>query len=313
MSAGIASGSIAPTAAAPPPVSRRARFRRAQRRFRPGTFLVLLASSLLVLTPFLWMISMAFTPSESAFGNASLIPADPTFDNFVRAVEEADLLPALANSLIVAAVAVVTNCVFAVAAGYGFAMLPFRGSTALFYTLIATTAIPISVTLIPLFLMARGFPLAGGNDIFGQGGTGLLDSLGGLVLPFVVLPLNIFLARQYFSSSSADLAEAARIDGAGEFRVFWAIYLPLARPLVAVIAIFSFTAVWDDFLWPLVTVTSPEHQTVQLALTRFLTSGNIQYGPMMAGAVLATLPVLLVFLFNQRHFISGLSEGSVKG
>lgn len=290
-----------------------ARMRRFRRRFRPGTFLVVLASSLLVLTPFLWMVSMAFTPAESAFGDANLIPAEPTFDNFVRAVEEANLLPALVNSLIVGAVAVATNCVFAVAAGYGFAMLPFRGSTALFYTLIATTAIPISVTLIPLFLMARGFPLAGGNDILGQGGTGLLDSLAGIVLPFIVLPLNIFLARQYFSSSSPDLAEAARIDGAGELRVFWTIYLPLARPLVAVIAIFSFTAVWDDFLWPLVTVTSPENQTVQLALTRFLTSGNIQYGPMMAGAVLATLPVLLVFLFNQRHFISGLSEGSVKG
>ncbi|PRB65668.1 carbohydrate ABC transporter permease [Microbacterium sp. MYb45] len=318
MSADIASAPIAPgsggvSSNSPEPLSRRVRARRLRRRFRPGTFVVLLAASLLVLFPFLWMISMAFTPAESAFGDATLIPAEPTFDNFVRAIEEANLLPALANSLIVGGVAVVTNCIFAVAAGYGFAMLPFRGSTALFYTLIATTAIPISVTLIPLFLMARGFPLAGGNDILGHGGIGLLDSLGGIVLPFIVLPLNIFLARQYFSSSSLDLAEAARIDGAGELRVFWKIYLPLARPLVAVIAIFSFTAVWDDFLWPLVTVTSPEHQTVQLALTRFLSSGNIQYGPMMAGAVLATLPVLLVFLFNQRHFISGLSEGSVKG
>jgi multiple sugar transport system permease protein len=265
------------------------------------------------LLPFLWMISMAFTPNEQAFGSASLIPGEPTFDNFVRAIEEADLLPALGNSLIVGAIAVVTNCVIATAAGYGFALLPFKGSTALFYTLIATTAIPVSVTLIPLFLMAKGFPLAGGNDLLGHGGIGLLDSVGGLVLPFIVMPLNIFLARQYFSSSTTDLAEAARLDGAGEFRVFWGIYLPLARPLIAVIAIFSFTAVWDDFLWPLVTVSSPEHQTVQLALTRFLGSGNIQYGPMMAGAVLATLPVLIVFLFNQRHFISGLAEGSVKG
>ncbi|GAA4193400.1 carbohydrate ABC transporter permease [Microbacterium oryzae] len=288
-------------------------FRRWRRRLRPGSFLVLFASSMLVLLPFLWMISMAFTPTEQAFGDVSLLPAEPTFDNFVRAVEDANLLPALLNSLIVGAIAVATNCVFAIAAGYGFAMLPFRGSTALFYALIATTAIPISVTLIPLFLMARGFPLTGGNDILGQGGIGLLDSLGGIVLPFIVLPLNIFLARQYFSSSAPDLAEAARIDGAGELRVFWKIYLPLARPLVAVIAIFSFTAVWDDFLWPLVTISSPEHQTVQLALTRFLSAGNIQYGPMMAGAVIATLPVLIVFLFNQRHFISGLSEGSVKG
>ena len=288
-------------------------YRRWARRFRPGSFLLLFATTVLVLLPFLWMVSIAFTPPEQAFGDANLIPSEPTFDNFVRAVQEANLLPALANSLAVGLIAVVTNCVIAIAAGYGFAMLPFRGSTALFYTLIATTAIPISVTLIPLFLIAKGIPLLGGNDILGHGGIGILDSLAGIVLPFIVLPLNIFLARQYFSSSAPDLAEAARIDGAGEFRVFWKIYLPIARPLVAVIAIFSFTAVWDDFLWPLVIVTSPEMQTVQLALTRFLGSGNIQYGPMMAGAVLATLPVLLVFLFNQRHFISGLADGSVKG
>lgn len=288
-------------------------YRRWVRRFRPGSFVLLCATTLLVLLPFLWMVSIAFTPPEQAFGETNLIPRETTLDNFVRAIEEANLLPALANSLAVGLIAVVSNCVIAIAAGYGFAMLPFRGSTALFYTLIATTAIPISVTLIPLFLIARGFPLLGGNDILGQGGIGILDSLAGIVLPFIVLPLNIFLARQYFSSSPPDLAEAARIDGAGEFRVFWKIYLPIARPLVAVIAIFSFTAVWDDFLWPLVIVTSPEMQTVQLALTRFLGSGNIQYGPMMAGAVLATLPVLLVFLFNQRHFISGLADGSVKG
>lgn len=294
------------------PTARRTH-RRWARRFRPGSFLLLFTTTLLVLLPFLWMVSIAFTPPEQAFGDASLIPSEPTLDNFVRALEEANLLPALANSLAVGLIAVITNCVIAIAAGYGFAMLPFRGSTALFFTLIATAAIPISVTLIPLFLIARGFPLLGGNDIVGQGGIGILDSLAGIVLPFIVLPLNIFLARQYFSSSAPDLAEAARIDGAGEFRVFWKIYLPIARPLVAVIAIFSFTAVWDDFLWPLVIVTSPEMQTVQLALTRFLGSGNIQYGPMMAGAVLATLPVLLVFLFNQRHFISGLADGSVKG
>jgi multiple sugar transport system permease protein len=171
----------------------------------------------------------------------------------------------------------------------------------------------VSVTLIPLFLMAKGFPLAGGNDLFGYGGSGLLDSIGGVVLPYLVLPLNIFLGRQFFSMSDVALAEAARIDGAGEWTIFRRVYLPLARPLVAVTAIFSFTAVWDDFLWPLVVTTSPEVQTVQLAVARFLSSGNVQYGPLMASAVLATLPVLAVFGFNQRGFIAGLTEGSVKG
>ena len=273
----------------------------------------LATASVLVLMPFLWMISLAFTPEQDAFGSIGLIPAHPTLANFATAVTDARLGSAMLNSALVTAVAMVTNCLGAVAAGYAFALLPFRGATALFYTLISTAAIPVSVTLIPLFLMAKSMPLIGGNDLTGTGGTGLLDTLGGVVLPYLVLPMNIFLARQYFSTADPHLAEAARMDGAGEWRVFWRIYFPLARPLVAVIAIFSFTAVWDDFLWPLVVTSSQETQTVQLALARFLSTGNVQYGPLMAGAVLVTLPVIAVFLVNQRAFISGLTDGSVKG
>ncbi|WP_113701664.1 carbohydrate ABC transporter permease [Nonomuraea lactucae] len=270
-------------------------------------------ASFLVIMPFLWMVSLAFTPEEDAFGTGSLIPAQPTTDNFVTAFADADLGRALLNSTVVTVVAVLANCLAAVAAGYAFAMLPFRGSTPLFYALVSTAAIPVSVTLIPLFLMAKSMPLAGGNDLAGTGGTGLLDTLGGVVLPYLVLPMNIFLARQYFSTADPHLAEAARMDGAGEWLVFRRVYFPLARPLVTVIAIFSFTAVWDDFLWPLVITSSQETQTVQLALARFLSTGNVQYGPLMAGAVLVTLPVIAVFLFNQRSFISGLTDGSVKG
>jgi multiple sugar transport system permease protein len=273
----------------------------------------LAVATLLVVSPFLWMVSLAFTPETDAFGSVGLIPAHPTTDNFVTAFVDANLARALVNSAIVTLVAVLTNCFAAVAAGYAFALLPFPGSRPLFYVLISTAAIPVSVTLIPLFLMAKSFPLAGGNDLLGGGGSGLLDSLGGVVLPYLVLPLNIFLARQFFSTFDTNLAEAARIDGASEWTIFRSVYLPLARPLIAVTAIFSFTAVWDDFLWPLVVTTSPEVQTVQLAVARFLSSGNVRYGPLMASAVLVTLPVLAVFLFNQRSFISGLTEGSVRG
>jgi multiple sugar transport system permease protein len=282
-------------------------------RRSPGSVVALAIATLLVVSPFLWMISLAFTPEKDAFGSVGLVPAHPTFDNFVTAFVDAHLGRALVNSTIITLVAVLTNCVAAVAAGYAFALLPFPGSRPLFYLLISTAAVPVSVTLIPLFLMAKGFPLAGGNNVLGAGGSGLLDSLGGVVLPYLVLPLNVFLARQFFSTSDISLAEAARLDGAGEWMIFRRIYLPVARPLVAVTAIFSFTAVWDDFLWPLVVTTSPETQTVQLAVARFSSSGNVQYGPLMASAVLVTLPVLAVFLFNQRSFISGLTDGSVKG
>ncbi|WP_129842904.1 carbohydrate ABC transporter permease [Streptomyces sp. RFCAC02] len=280
---------------------------------RPGSLAVLVITTLLVLVPFLWMLSLAFTPEEAAFGSARLIPSHPTLDNFERAWSDGALGRAMVNSLIVTLIAVVTNCVLAVAAGYAFALLPFRGSRVLFYTLVSTVAVPVSVTLIPLFLMAKTFPLTGGNDITGVGGTGLLNTLGGVVLPYLIMPMNIFLAKQFFDGFDGDMAEAARIDGASELRIFRQVYLPLAKPLVAVVAIFTFTGVWDDFLWPLVVTTSHDTQTVQLALTRFLGSGNVQYGALMAAAVLVTLPVLAVFLFNQRHFISGLTEGSTKG
>src|SRR5699024_1925623 len=136
--------------------------------------------------------------------------------------------------------------------------------------------------------------------------------LGGVAIPYLVGTMSIFLVRQIYKGMSPELAEAARIDGAGELRIFWSVYLPLSRPIVAVVAIFSFTAVWDDLLWPLVVSSSPQSQTVQLALTGFSQSGNIQYAPLMAATIIVTVPVLLVFLFNQRHFISGLSEGAVK-
>lgn len=282
-------------------------------RKRWGTGLMLVLMSLIVLVPFLWMISLAFTPEKEAFGSISLVPTNPTLENFNTVLFNANLMRALLNSAIVSLTAVAVNCLIAVLAGYAFAMLPFPRSTPLFYLLISTTAIPGSVTLIPLFLMAKNFPLIGGNSILGHGGSGLLDTLAGVVLPYLVMPMNIFLARQFFSTAPIELAEAARIDGASEWRIFSRVYLPLAKPLVAVVAIFSFTGVWSDFLWPLVVTTSTQMQTVQLALARFLTSGHVQYGPLMAGAVLVTLPVLLIFIFNQRSFISGLSDGSVKG
>jgi multiple sugar transport system permease protein len=303
------------TVTAPPSVRVRheAHRRSGPRDSRVLNVVVLAVVTVLVLIPFVWVVSLSFTPTEDAFGVPRLFPADPTLGNYATAVVDADLGRAFVNTAIVTLVAVLTNVVFATAAGYAFAMLPFRGSTALFYGLVSTAAIPVSVTLIPLFLMAKQFPLAGGNDLMGVGGSGLLDSLGGILLPYLVTPMNIFLARQYFSSANGDLAEAARLDGAGEVRIFARIYLPLAKPLLAVVSIFAFTGVWDDFLWPLVVTSSAENQTVQLALARFLSSGNVQYGPLMAGAVLVTLPVLAVFLFNQRAFVSGLTDGSVKG
>lgn len=284
-----------------------------RRAAQGGRIVLIVIVTLLVLVPFAWMISIAFTPADKAFGSVNLIPKNPTLDNFGSALSQIDLLRSLLNSLLVAAAAVVVNAIVAPLAGYAFAKLPFPGSNAVFLVVIATTAIPVSVTLIPLFLMTKSIPLAGGNNLFGQGGTGLLDTLPALAIPHLVGVMNVFLSRQYFLTMPTDLAEAARVDGASELRIFAKIYFPLARPLIAVVAIFAFTGTWDDFLWPLVTTTSSQNYTVQLALVQFMSTGNIQFGPLMAGAILITIPVIIVFIFNQRAFISGLSDGGVKG
>lgn len=279
-----------------------------------GSLTALVIATVLVLIPFWWMLSIAFKPEAEVFTQSpQLLPADPTLDNFTTALDAGNLDKAMINSLLVALIVVAANCVFALLAGYAFAKLPFRGSNAIFMVIVSTTMVPVAVTLIPLFLVTKGIPLAGGNDITGQGGAGLLDSLGGLALPHLIGPLNVFLARQFFLGLDDEIGEAGRVDGASELKLFWRIYLPLSKPLVATVAVFAFTAVWDDFLWPLVITTSPDTQTVQLALSRFLTGGNIAYGPAMAGSVLVILPILAVFIFNQRSFVAGLSEGGVKG
>jgi multiple sugar transport system permease protein len=212
-------------------------------------------------------------------------------------------------------VSVLTNITLATLAGYAFARLRFPGSEPVFFLLLTSTMVPGAVTLVPLFLMAKGFPLMGGNDLFGQGGVGLLNSAPGLLLPHIVQALNIFLARQFFLDQPDELAEAARIDGASEFTIFWRIYLPISLPMMATIAIFAFTGSWEDFLWPLVITSSPENYTIQLALSAFAGiggSGIIDWGPLMAVTALATLPLLLAFLFFQRYFVAGLASGSVK-
>ncbi|MBO0781954.1 MAG: carbohydrate ABC transporter permease [Ktedonobacteraceae bacterium] len=273
--------------------------------------------AILVLMPFIWVISLALKGPEEAFAYPpNLLPHAPTLKNF-GAIISSDVLPnAFLNSVIVAITSVITNVALATLAGYAFARLRFPGSEIVFFVLIASSMVPGAVTLVPLFLTAKNFPLMGGNDLLGQGGTGLLDTVPGLLLPHVVQALNIFLARQFFLDQPEALAESARIDGASEFLIFLRVYLPLSLPMIATIGIFAFTGSWEDFLWPLVITTSPENYTIQVALSAFAGIGGggiIDWGPLMAATVLATIPLLLAFIFFQRYFVAGLTSGSVKG
>jgi multiple sugar transport system permease protein len=280
-------------------------------------YIILVGVALLIVMPFLWVVSLALKgPQESLAYPPDLIPHALTFNNFSTVLSNEVMLGAFINSVLVAAIAIATNVAFTTLAGYAFARLRFPGREIVFFVLIASTMVPGAVTLVPLFLMTRGFPLVGGNDLLGHGGVGLLNTIPGLVLPHVIQALNIFLARQFFLELPEDWAEAARLDGASEFLTFLRVYLPLSRPMVATIAILSFTSAWEDFLWPLVVTSSPDSYTVQVALSVLAGTGgggSADWGPVMAAAVLATLPLLLVFLFFQRHFVEGLASGGVKG
>jgi multiple sugar transport system permease protein len=262
-----------------------------------GALAVLAALSLL---PLLWMLSVSFMPSgEASRFPPPLLPSSLTFDNYTALFERIGMARYFVNSLIVATASTVLSVLINAAAGYAFAKLRFRGQQAIFRVLLAALVIPGQVTMLPLFLLMKRL--------------GLVDSLGGVVVPALATVFGIFLVRQYARSIPDELLEAARIDGAGELRIFVSIVLPMLRPVLITLAIFTFMASWNDFMWPLIVLTSDEHFTLPIALASLSREHIQDVEMMMAGAVVTVLPVLLLFMLLQRHYIRGLLAGSIKG
>lgn len=261
---------------------------------------LLAAGALFALFPLLWMLSVSFMrPGEASAFPPPLLPGRPTLDNYRELFARAGMGRHLANSLLVAGATTLLSLAFNLAAGYAFAKLRFAGRERLFGVLLGALVIPAQVAMIPLFLMMKGL--------------GLVNSYGGVIVPALASVFGIFLVRQYARSIPDELLEAARIDGAGELRIFATIVLPLLRPIVATLAIFTFLASWNDFMWPLIVLSDQAWQTAPVALAG-LSREHVQDSElMMAGSVVTTLPVLLLFLALQRHYIQGLLLGSVKG
>ncbi|NEW07844.1 carbohydrate ABC transporter permease [Paenibacillus sp. SYP-B3998] len=206
----------------------------------------------------------------------------------------------LLNSLIVSSVLTVTNLFFASMAGYAFAKLKFPGRNAIFWVLLSTMMIPAQVTLIPLYvLMINVFQLG--------------DSYTAIILPTIVSVGNIFLMKQYMSTLPTSLIHAARIDACSEFGIFYKIILPMAKPGLAVLAIFTFVASWNDFFWPLLVTNSNEMRTIQVGLANFKFAESTDYGAIMAGASIGALPMMVLFFSLQRYFLQGITIGAVKG
>jgi multiple sugar transport system permease protein len=269
---------------------------------------------MVMLLPFAWMLSTSLKPADQLFTvPPTWLPHPLQWDTYGRAMGAGNFGRYAFNSLILGVANTVSNVLLGALAGYAFARLRFPGRGALFVLVLATLMVPYQVTIIPLFVVVRHMPLFGGNDIFGQGGIGWINSYWGLIVPGAVGAFGIFLLRQFFLTLPVELEDAARVDGAGELRIFGQIMLPLATPAVATLAIFSFQAGWNAFLWPLLITTTDDMRTIQHGLTVFVQQYSTQWDQLMAATVVATFPVILVFALGQRWIVGGIAYTGLKG
>jgi len=277
-------------------------------------YLVLSAGALSMLVPFLWMVFTSFKPRQAIFQMPPVVwTTEYTLEHYIIALTRGHFDIYFKNSFIVSGFTTILTLLVVSTAGYAFARLHWRGRDTVFMVVLATAMLPGLIALIPTFLVVKATPLAGGNDIFGRGGIGWLDSYPGLIFPAIGGGFNVFLIRQFFSTLPRELEDAARVDGCGEFRIYSQIIMPLSKPVLAVVAIFTFQWSWNDFLWPLVIVQSDTMRTIQLGLTLFQSQHNIEWGVLMAGTTLATVPTVALFLAAQRYFVRGIALTGVKG
>jgi multiple sugar transport system permease protein len=269
----------------------------------PATLLVnglLLGATVATLLPLLWMVSVSLmAQGETNAFPPPLLPSHPTLANYRELFARAHMGTYLANSVFLAIAVTALSLLFNVTAGYAFAKLRFVGRERIFKLLLGALVIPSQVAMVPLFLLLKHL--------------GLVNTYGGVIVPGMASIFGIFLVRQYALSIPDELLEAARIDGASELRIFRSIVVPALTPIIVTLAVFTLLGTWNDFMWPLIVLTDKDLYTLPVALAS-LSREHVQDNElMMAGSVLTTLPVLVMFLSLQRYYLQGLMAGSVKG
>jgi len=261
---------------------------------------LLIAGLAVMIAPFLWMLLSSIKPeSEVRAVPPTWWPEVFTLGNYAELFTRLDFPRYFTNSAVVAVLVTLGNLVICSATGYALAKLRFAGRRALFVLVVGNVMVPPVVTFVPAFVLVSKL--------------GLVNTYAGLVLPNIALAINVFLMRQFMLSIPDELLESARIDGAGEWRIFWRIVLPLSRPALATVGILTFLGSWNNFLWPLVVATTEDMYTLPVALALYSTGQNeTDYGLLLAGAVAVVVPVLLVFLVLQRHFVRGIATTGLK-
>jgi len=273
--------------------------------------LVVLAS--LTLLPFVMTLLMSQKTNGEILTHFWALPRQLHPDYYTNAF--AAIWRYMVNSVIVGVVVVLGVAWLSSLSGYVFARLEFGGKRVLFVLILGLMMIPGIMTLIPSFLWYKEFPLVGGNDWFGAGGTGFLNTRWVLIIPYIAggQVFGIFLSRTFFENLPESLFEAARIDGASEWKTYLHIGLPLSLPIIATLAIMNFTAVYNDYIWPLITVSDKSIQTFSVGVTQFGSESNLEQGPTMAGFVIGSIPLIVVFAFGMKYYVRGLTQGAVKG
>jgi multiple sugar transport system permease protein len=270
---------------------------------RLASFLIhgaLILGAIATVIPLLWMVSASVMPQgEATTFPPRLIPSRITFSHYADLFTNLSLGRAFLNSMLVALIATAASLLFNSMAGYSFAKLRFRGRDRVFALLVAALAIPAQVAMLPLFLLLKTL--------------GLVNTYVGVLIPYMATISGIFLVRQFMVSIPDDLLAAARIDGASELRIYWSIVLPVARPVLSTLAIFTFMSAWNDFMWPLIILTDDDRYTMPVAVANLVYEHALDLELMMASAVLTVIPVLTLFFVLQKQYIAGMMAGSVKG
>jgi multiple sugar transport system permease protein len=291
---------IAVGAAGPAGIPGRATSERIQRFVAYGAMFAL---ALLYFVPFLWSLSTSFKPLPET-ANFSLLPHDWTVAGYRQALGDYNFARYMANSALLAATITATSVLLAALGGYAFARLRFPGRNVLFFVVLGTLMIPDQLRLVPIYRMLTIFPVTHWN---------LVDTYQGYWSIRMVSATALFLMRQYFLTIPRDLEEAAKLDGAGYFKTFWRVMLPLAGPALAAVAILEFQGTWNDFFWANLILQSPQHWTLPVGLAQFTFTYRTQWNSLMAGTIIALAPVVIVYLFFQRYFVAGVASAGVKG
>jgi len=253
--------------------------------------------ALMTLFPLLWMASIAFKPAAESFSSA-LIPESPTLDNFIYVLTGVPFIRYMLNSFFVSATVTIVALFFHTMAGYALARLRFPGREIIFLAIFSTFLVSLPVVIVPLFIIVKAMAM--------------INSYAGLIVPAIFNAFGIFLLRQYYLSLPREIEEAAVIDGAGYWRIYWSIILPLSRPMISALAILFFLANWNSFLWPLTITSNPNLWMVQVGIANFKSQYSASWNYMMAASTIVAIPTLVLFVIFQRQIMDSLKTSGLK-